>query len=100
MTDEDIRIYDKDTYEVSIITTLSDSQIGNFNNNFFNVISFGQFSSDEGGYALCRYKHKIFVLKDERIASVITNNDIEKYYYIRIYSFLKYFKQKILKFNK
>ena len=89
MTDEDIRIYDKDTYEVSIITTLSDSQIGNFNNNFFNVISFGQFSSDEGGYALCRYKHKIFVLKDERIASVITNNDIEKYY-AKIITYKKY----------
>ena len=61
ITDDFIFQQDKNTNQIHYIFAIDNTD----NEQFLNKISFAQFSSNDGGYIVCRYKNTIYTLYDE-----------------------------------
>ena len=78
ITDESIVRQDKDTNEAYLIYGINNNIEGE---QFLKIISFAQFSSNDGVYIVCRYKNQIYLLFEEiyQINSILDDN-IANYY--------------------
>ena len=78
ITDAAIFRQDRMTNQIHIIYTIINTEN---EEQFLNVISFGQFSQNDMGYIICRHKEKIYILYEEiRQINTIENEKLGSYY--------------------